>query len=188
VVVRHRPNWRHVRLDGRTLSVPAGTVLDLGATAKAHAADLCARQVAAELGVGVLVSLGGDIATAGPAPDGGWRVLVQDGPEEPACTVGLPAGHAIATSSTLRRRWRFDGRSVHHVIDPSTGRPAEPVWRTVTVAAPRCVTANTLTTAAMVRGTAARSWLAGIPVPARLVSAGGDVIAIGGWPQQEVAA
>ena len=45
--------------------MPAGTQLDLGATAKAVAADRCARLVHDALGTGVLVSLGGDIATAG---------------------------------------------------------------------------------------------------------------------------
>jgi thiamine biosynthesis lipoprotein len=188
VTLRRRPSWRRVRLEGRTLSLPAGTILDLGATAKAYTADLCARQVADDLGTGVLVSLGGDIATAGDGPDGGWRIRVQDGPQEPGCTVTLAPGHAIATSSTLRRRWWLGARSVHHVIDPSTGRPAEAVWRTVTAAARRCVHANTLTTAALVRGAPARSWLDGLNVPARLVSARGDVITVGGWPEDEVAA
>lgn len=188
VTLRRRPSWRRVRLEGRTLSMPAGTILDLGATAKAHTADLCALQVADELDTGVLISLGGDIATAGDGPDGGWQIRVQDGPAEPGCTVTLAPGHAIATSSTLRRRWRLGARHVHHVIDPSTGRPAEPVWRTVTAAAPHCVKANTLTTAALVRGAPARSWLDGLNVPARLVSASGDVITVGGWPGQEAAA
>jgi thiamine biosynthesis lipoprotein len=88
------PDWRRVRLDGSLLTVPPGIRLDLGATAKAFTADRCAELVAEALGVGVLVSLGGDIATAGPST--GWRVLVQDGPSEPACTVVLPAGQAIA--------------------------------------------------------------------------------------------
>jgi FAD:protein FMN transferase len=117
-------------------------LLDLGATGKAYAADRCAARVAADRGVGVLVSLGGDIATAGPAPDGGWRVLVQDGPGEPSCVVGLPSGTALATSSTRSRRW---GTSLHHILDPRTCRPAEPLWRTVSVRAADCVTANAKT-------------------------------------------
>jgi thiamine biosynthesis lipoprotein len=103
--------WRRVRLDGRTLTVPPDVLLDLGATAKAHAADRCAARVAGTLGTGVLVSLGGDIATAGPAPDGGWKVLVRDRPGDPACTVAIPAGAAVATSSTASRRWRHGGRA-----------------------------------------------------------------------------
>jgi thiamine biosynthesis lipoprotein len=182
VVVRRAPAWRRIRLDGDVVTVPAGVLLDLGATAKAFTADRCAALVAARTGAGVLVSLGGDIATAGPGPAGGWRVLVQDRPVDPACTVTLPAGHAIATSSTVRRQWHRSGRLVHHVLDPRTCQPAEPVWRSVTVAAPRCLPANTLSTAALVRGQAALPWLRALDVPARLVDAAGRVLSTRRWP------
>ena len=68
---RPAPGWRQVRVDGRTLTMPPGVLLDLGATAKAYTADRCAQLVAERCEVGALVSLGGDIATAGPAPDDG---------------------------------------------------------------------------------------------------------------------
>jgi FAD:protein FMN transferase len=182
IVVARRMTWRDVRLEGRTLTLPRGLSLDLGATAKARAADLCAALVAERLGAGVLVSLGGDIATAGPGPDGGWSIRVSDGPGEPESMIALSAGSAIATSSTIRRTWSHAGQQVHHILDPQTLLPAEPVWRTVTVAAPTCLAANTLTTAAMVRGRAARSWLRGTGLPTRLVTATGDVMTFGGWP------
>jgi thiamine biosynthesis lipoprotein len=185
VVVRRAPAWQRIRLDGDIVTVPESVLLDLGATAKACTADRCAALVAARTGVGVLVSLGGDIATAGPGPAGGWRVLVQDRPGDPACTVTLPAGHAIATSSTVRRQWRHGGRLVHHVLDPRTCQPAEPVWRTVTVAAPRCLPANTLSTAALVRGHDALPWLRALDVPARLVDAAGGVLSTPRWPRPE---
>jgi FAD:protein FMN transferase len=146
------PDWRAVRLQGRELAVPTGVLLDLGATAKALAADRAAARVSHELGLGVLVALGGDIATAGPAPDGGWQVLVQDRPADPQCTVRLPAGAALATSSTAARTWGALGELRHHILDPRTGRPAARVWRTVSVAAFTCLRANTLSTAAIVRG------------------------------------
>jgi thiamine biosynthesis lipoprotein len=92
--VEPAPGYRRVRLDGRELTVPAGVQLDLGATAKAFAADRCAEQVARRLGVGVLVGLGGDIATAGTAPDGGWSVLVRDRATDPECVVALPGDGA----------------------------------------------------------------------------------------------
>lgn len=177
--------WRDVTLRGRLLTVPAGVVLDLGATAKAWAADRCAALVAAGLGVGVLVSLGGDIATAGPAPDGGWRVLVQDGTDQPATTVTLPAGAALATSSTMSRRWRHAGEVVHHILDPRTGRPAPEVWRTASVAAFTCVQANALSTAALVRGVTALGWLHALSAPARLVAADGTVATTDTWPEEE---
>lgn len=182
VVPRPAPGWRCVRLEGDRLTVPAGVLLDLGAVAKAWAADVAAAAASARTGAGVLVSLGGDVATAGPAPEGGWRVDVGDGPGEPAECVVLPAGGALATSSTLHRRWRAPGQEAHHVLDPQTGRPAPTVWRTVSVAAGRCVDANTASTASVVRGLPAVAWLGGLGLPARLVDARAAVVRTPGWP------
>ena len=180
--VRRRTSWTDVRLDGLMLTLPAGTLLDLGATAKAHAADRCAVAIADRFGCGALVSLGGDLRAAGPPPEGGWQVLVQDGPDEPASHVRLAAAAAVATSSTLHRTWRQGGRVRHHVLDPATCRPAAPVWRTASVAADTCVRANTWSTAALVRGHAAERDLRRAGVAARLVAADGAVVRLGGWP------
>ena len=68
LTVRKVPGWREVHLEGQSLIMPAGVQLDLGATAKAWAADRSAARIASRLGCGVLVSLGGDIAVAGPLP------------------------------------------------------------------------------------------------------------------------
>lgn len=183
VVTRDRPGFRAVELQGRRVRIPRGVHLDLGASAKALAADQCAELVADRLGVGVLVSLGGDLATAGPEPEGGWEVLVQDGPGEPAQVVRLPPGGALATSSTRSRRWRHGTRELHHVLDPRILQPAEAVWRSVSVAADRCVEANTASTAALVRGHAATSWLRAAGTSARLVAADGTVVTTGRWPR-----
>ena len=188
VVAAPVPGWRRVRLDGRSLTVPEGTVLDLGATAKALTADRCAALVAATCGAGVLVSLGGDIATAGPGPAGGWRVLVQDRPGEPECSVTLRAGTALATSSTIGRSWRAGGRLLHHIVDPATCQPAAPVWRTVSIAGPTCLAANTVSTATLVRGLRAVAWLRGLGAPARLVAADGTLTRLNGWPAAEAPA
>lgn len=180
--------WAQVRLDGRVLTVPDGVHLDLGATAKAVAADHCADLVAQELGCGVLVSLGGDIATAGEAPAGGWQVRVQDTAGDPLCQVAVPAGAAVATSSTVARTWRHragpgqPARVVHHIVDPRTGLPAPTRWRTVTVAAATCTEANTVTTACVVRGDAALGWLRELGLPARLVDDELRVHTVNGWP------
>ncbi|HEX3788746.1 MAG TPA: FAD:protein FMN transferase [Pseudonocardiaceae bacterium] len=182
VVTRHVPGWQRIRLTGRTLTVPAGVPLDLGATAKAFAADRCAELVSRRCGTGVLVSLGGDLATAGPAPLGGWQVLVRDRPGDPECTVTLAPDAALATSSTATRWWRRGGRRLHHIIDPATCLPAAAVWRTVSVAAPTCVLANTATTAALVRGEPAVAWLRRQRLPALLVGQDDRVITVGDWP------
>jgi len=185
--VQHVPGWRRVHLYGDRLELPRGVVLDLGATAKARAADLLARRAADTVRVGVLVELGGDIATAGPAPDGGWQVAVRDTEEDPACQVTLAAGSAVATSSTVRRTWRRGGERFHHVVDPRTAAPAEPVWRSVTVAAPTCVDANTASTAAVVLGRDAARWLTERGFTARLVDRQRRVVRVGGWPEDVAA-
>ncbi len=135
----------------------------------------------------MLVNLGGDLATAGPAPDDGWRVRVTDdhrsGPEAPGQWITI-AGGALATSSTAVRRWRNDeGETVHHLLDPATGRPASAGWRTVSVAAATCLDANIATTAAIVRGDRAPDWLRSLALPARLVSDQGLALHVAGWPE-----
>jgi thiamine biosynthesis lipoprotein ApbE len=191
VTVRTIPGWRQVRLDGRMLTMPEGVQLDLGATAKAWAADRSAARIAQQVGCGVLVSLGGDIAVAGPAPEGGWRIRVQDvtsepddPPDGPYALVAIRDG-GLATSSTAARRWQRGGDVLHHILDPRTGLPAEPVWRTVSVAAGTCADANAASTAAVIRGRAALGWLAGLGLPSRLVDATGVVFTVAGWPDDD---
>jgi thiamine biosynthesis lipoprotein len=182
ISTQRRATWRDVFLDGDRLRMPTGTVLDLGATAKAYAADHCAVRVARELGCGVLLSLGGDLRVAGPEPVGGWSVLVKDGDGEPESQIQLSGAQAVATSSTLHRTWYRNGRLMHHVIDPLTGAPATPYWRTVSVAADSCLLANTLSTQSIVLGRRAGDLLENHGVAARLVDGEGHVHVVGGWP------
>ncbi|GGF18474.1 FAD:protein FMN transferase [Williamsia phyllosphaerae] len=171
-----------IRRHGDMLVVPEGITLDLDATAKAVAADLAADVIADEIGCGVMVDLGGDIAARGETPVGGWQVTIDDGPDEPRTQIALQGDCAVATSSTLHPRWRHRGRSMHHIIDPATGLPAEERWRTVTVVAGRCVDANTVSTACIVKGAAGADWVAATGLPARLVAADRSIIGCNGWP------
>jgi thiamine biosynthesis lipoprotein len=185
-VTRQAPGWRSVEVDlqAARIRMPAGSWLDLGATAKALAADRAARAAARSAGTGALVSLGGDIAIAGQAPSGGWPVGIGDEHEGSADETVRLEGGGLATSSTTVRRWRRDGRELHHIVNPRTGAPAKVVWRTVTVAAASCVDANVAATASIVRGASAPVWLAGLGLHARLVTAEGMVVRVAGWPQE----
>jgi FAD:protein FMN transferase len=187
-VVGPVPGWRtlHLDRDKREAWLDRGSQVDLGATAKAWAADRCAEELAVRLGCGVLVSLGGDIAVAGEPPDDGWRVRVTDDHAAPAGAPGQTvtvSGGGLATSSTTVRAWKVGGRNVHHIIDPKTGEPARSCWRTVSVAAGSCVDANIASTAAIVRGPAAPDWLRELGLPARLVRPDGTVETTAGWPR-----
>jgi thiamine biosynthesis lipoprotein len=182
------PGWQAVDLDAsaRTIHVPRGVEIDLGATAKALCADRAAAAAHQRTGAGVLVSLGGDIALAGQVPDGGWRVRVTDDHRAdttaPGQWIALRSG-GLATSSTEVRRWQTDAGTAHHLLDPATGRPAKSCWRTVSVCAASCLDANIATTAAVVRGERALPWLTALGLPSRLVDLDGAVHHIAGWPE-----
>jgi FAD:protein FMN transferase len=187
VLARAVCGWRSVAFDGaaRTVRVPTGFEIDLGATAKAWASDRAAHAAAQTAGCGALVAIGGDIATSGPAPTSGWAIYVTDDHRSdhhaPGQAITIHSG-GLATSGTAVRRWRHRGRAMHHIIDPATGAPAQNTWRTVSVAAASCADANIATTSALIRAGAAPAWLARMGVPARLVSRSGRVYTIGAWP------
>ena len=183
---RRRPRWAEIELTSLPpmVMLPADVGLDLGATAKALAADRAARAAHEATGAGALVALGGDIATCGEPPDGGWPVRVCEdhrGTTEPGQLVQI-AGGGLATSSVTTRRWSQAGRARHHILDPATGSPIAVWWRTVSVLAATCAGANTASTAALVLGDGAERWLADRGLAARLVSRAGDVRVLGGWP------
>jgi thiamine biosynthesis lipoprotein len=181
------PGWRTVQVDPdrSTIRTAPGVILDLGATAKALAADHAAAAAHAAAGCGVLVSFGGDLSIAGPAPANGWRVRVTDDHradvDAPGQWISLRSG-GLATSSTVVRRWRTSAGTVHHVVDPATAQPAADVWRTVSVAAASCLDANIASTAAVVRGARATAWLESLALPSRLVAVDGTVRHLAGWP------
>jgi thiamine biosynthesis lipoprotein len=185
--------WRCVRLDAdsKMIRLPMGVELDFGATAKALAADIAAARAVAGARGGVIVSIGGDLATAGTPPRGGWPVRVTDDhravEDGTGQTVAVSSG-GLATSSTRSRRWSRGSAELHHILDPATGAPVSEHWRTVSVVAGSCVDANIASTTAILRGAAAPRWLAGAGLPARLVRTDGSVAVTAGWPANEQAA
>ncbi|MCE7003531.1 FAD:protein FMN transferase [Kibdelosporangium philippinense] len=178
--------WRDIRVSGNSVTVPKGIKVDLGATAKAWAADVAASRIAGETGAGVLVNLGGDIAVAGPAPEDGWsvRVTADHTSDEGGQIVAIDSG-GLATSSVTVRTWQRGDAHLHHILNPMTGLPASRIWRYATVSAMTCVAANTASTAALVLGDRAPNWLAARRLPARLVATGGAVTTVAEWPEEE---
>ncbi len=183
------PGWQTVVVDpdAGTVRAARGVTLDLGATAKALAADRAAAKASSATGGGVLVALGGDIAVAGQAPEAGWRVRVTDdhraGEQAPGQWITMDSG-GLATSSTTVRRWATASGPAHHLVNPATGRSSTGPWRTVSVAAASCLDANVASTAAIIRGARAAAWLESLGLPARLVGAQGDVRHLAGWPEE----
>ncbi len=182
--------WQSIELDATsgTLRVPPGIVLDLGATAKAFTADRIALRVSTMFGCGALVSLGGDIAVGGSPPPGGFLVGLAEvsGASGAGETVAIDSG-GLATSGVMSRRWPLGNHIVDHIVDPRTGLPPTPAWRTVTVTAATCVDANAASTAAMVKGAVAVQWLESLRLPSRIVTVDGRILRVAGWPDADPA-
>ena len=102
--------------------LPAHVRLDLGGIGKGLAADLAVAGLLEGGADGALVSVGGDLRVAGTPPNGdAWVIEIEDPrTERPLASVSLLSG-GVATSTTLRRRWRSGQRSHHHLLTPTTG-------------------------------------------------------------------
>lgn len=126
---------------------------DPGGIGKGLAADIVIGEALAAGASGVCVNLGGDLRVAGYNPRGEtWTVAIEHPlMDEPVALVGLSAG-AVATSTTLRRRWNVDGHARHHLIDASTGEPSKSDLELVTVIAAEAWVAEVMAKAVLLRG------------------------------------
>ena len=121
------PGCAEIDLDPRTRCVilPAGVEIDPGGIGKGLAADLVTAELLDAGVAGAMVGLGGDLRVRGEPPDGDvWSLAIEHPIDRHRHLVRLGiADGAVATSSTLRRRWRRGGTDQHHLIDPRSGRP-----------------------------------------------------------------
>ena len=132
---------------------------------------------------GVCVNLGGDLRVSGRAPAGGsWTVAIEhELAVEPVVLVALTEG-AVATSTTLRRRWTVDGRPHHHLIDPRTGEPSESDLTLVAVVAGEAWIAEVLAKAELLRGSArVFDLVGGTGAEAIAVTVAGNLLATDGF-------
>jgi thiamine biosynthesis lipoprotein len=140
-------------VDGRTVRLPARTGFDPGGIGKGLAADIVIGELLAGGAAGACVNLGGDLRVAGSNPSGdAWTIAIEHpAVDEPVALIGLHSG-AVATSTTLRRRWSVDGQTRHHLIDPATGEPSDSDLELTTVIAAEAWIAEVLAKAVLLRG------------------------------------
>jgi thiamine biosynthesis lipoprotein len=179
--------FNHIHLNARTreVRIPRGVRLDLGSSAKALAVDRAAARIAGQLDIGVLVSVGGDVAAAGPPPPAGWAIGIAVDSSTPSDqvdqVVAIRRG-GLASSSTAVRKWQVGADTLHHIVDPSTGNCSPPYWTLVSATGLSCLDANTLTTAAVVWGAQAIERLRSFGQAVRLMRHDGEIFTLGGWP------
>ena len=168
------PGATDIRVDRerRMVWLPTGTQIDPGGLGKGFAADLVTGELRDTGVAGALVSVGGDLRVFGQPPSGGaWRVGIDD-PQSPGRTIAevhLTTG-GLATSSVLRRRWTLtDGTEAHHLIDPTTGRPAERRSLAATAVSTSAWRAEAATKVALIAGVSAERALDDLEVRALVV-------------------
>ena len=163
--------------------LPAGVALDLGGIGKGAAVDRLVDHLASRAAGGV-VDLGGDLRAWGsPAEGEGWPIEVDDPRDGTRAALLWLRSGAVATSTTLRRRWTDGDRVAHHLIDPRSGRPVAGELVAVTVVAGRATGADVLAKAALVTGciTGATALLAEHGVAGLLVPEAGAPVPVGGF-------
>lgn len=150
-------DYKKIELDEENLTVylpKEGMALDLGGIAKGFIVDEIAHFLEEE-GVGhATVNAGGDIMTLGTRLDGTpWRIGITHPREREKIIAIIPVSQeAIVTSGDYERFFTYEGERYHHILDPEKGYPAREVI-SVSVVAPDCMTADSLSTAVFVMGT-----------------------------------
>jgi len=172
-----------IDLRGGRMRMPAAVRLDLGGIGKGLAVDTALAMLGGRW-PGAMVNAGGDIAVHGAAAGGPWCAAVADpfAPERDLAAVRL-YDQALATSSTLRRRWRVGDEQRHHLIDPATGRPSTSPVVQCTAVAPTCTAADVLAKAILLAGPeeGERVLALGGGTAALAVTASGEALSFGEW-------
>ena len=142
--------------DTKTITLPEHTQIDLGAIAKGYTSSRLMDLFAEYNVVSALVSLGGNVQVYSTKPDGSkWRVAVEDpfsDSEEAYSGILSLQDQAAITSGAYERYFEQDGVRYHHILDPSTGYPAESGLSSVTIVSADGTLADALSTALFVMG------------------------------------
>ncbi len=151
-------DWRGIGLQGDAVSkVHDGLTLDLCGIAKGYALDRMA-DIVKGAGYGdFLIDLGGELTACGSHPSGrSWHVAVEDPRPGVAGAVEVIdlGGMAVATSGSRANSYEIGRRRYSHIIDPSTGEPADSNLASVSVIASNAMTADGWATALFAAGAA----------------------------------
>lgn len=169
--------WEKLKWQDGHLELPPGMQLELGGVVKEYAADRTALFLKRADIKSAFVELGGDIHVTGPRPGGSpWKMGIRSpedsrsGDDEAFAGIPMYSG-GLATSGDYERYTEIAGKRYHHIINPKTGWPVES-FRSVSVHAPTCLLAGSISTMAMLMGiedglalleTCGFAWLAYLP-------------------------
>lgn len=173
-------DYTQIQYDAATgvVTLPEGMEIDLGSVAKGYAGQLAA-QMLREHGVqSALLNLGGNVQTVGTKPDGSpWQIGIKDPQGEDAMMVLSVEEQAVVTSGGYERYFEQDGQTYWHIMDPSTGHPADSGLLSVTIVGKQGIICDGLSTSLFVMGLekAADLWAQSCDFEAVFVTASGEV-------------
>jgi thiamine biosynthesis lipoprotein len=148
-------DYRHVLLDPRTHTVrfsQPGVRIDLGGIAKGWAVDRGIELLRAAGVERAFVTAGGDTRIIGDRFGQPWMVGIRDPRVEDKVVVRVPlVDAALSTSGDYERFFEADGVRYHHILSPTTGRPASAV-RSATVIGPTATRTDGLSKTIFVLG------------------------------------
>ena len=145
--------YQKVRIEGTRVKKPKGLMFDLGGILKGYGVDRAAEMLRRRGYSDFLVNGGGNIRASGTNLQGiPWRIGVEN-PRAKDRVIGIItlSNQAVATSGDYQRYFFYDKVRYHHVLNPATGKPAQGAIL-ATVVAPDAITADALSTAALVKG------------------------------------
>lgn len=150
-----RVDYSKIQLDGTTLTMPKGMQLDLGAVGKGYTADSVAEVLQTHGVQSALINLGGNIQAVGSRPDGSdWRIGIRAPWGEDNLGVLEISDAAVVTSGGYENYFEDkDGNIYWHILDPSTGYPANSGLQAVTIIGEEGRLCDALSTALFVMGT-----------------------------------
>ena len=148
-------DYRKVVVEGDTVTLPDGMMIDLGGIAKGYIADRV-KEYLKERGVeSAILSFGGNIVAIGTKPGGKpWKVGIQDidKPTGEYMLVSKNYGGSTVTSGIYERGFEADGVWYHHILDPATGWPVQNELASVTIFSESSMLGDALATAAFALG------------------------------------
>lgn len=173
-------DYTQIQYDAATgvVTLPEGMEIDLGSVAKGYAGQLAAQMLRNSGVESALLNLGGNVQTVGAKLDGSpWQIGIKDPQGEDAMMVLSVEDQAVVTSGGYERYFEQDGQTYWHVMDPSTGHPADSGLISVTIVGDEGVVCDGLSTALFVMGLekAADLWAQSCDFEAVFVTASGEV-------------
>ena len=173
-------DYTQIQYDAATgvVTLPEGMEIDLGSVAKGYAGQLAAQMLRNSGVESALLNLGGNVQTVGAKPDGSpWQIGIKEPQGEDAMMVLSVEDQAVVTSGGYERYFEQDGQTYWHIMDPSTGHPADSGLLSVTIVGKQGIICDGLSTSLFVMGLekAADLWAQSGDFEAVFVTASGEV-------------